>query len=245
MGRPKSRGPYQGSASSAAMASAETAQPRRRRRSGDRTACQRPHSDGWNRVDGEGRLGQHAEAADRAEGEGPARVAEAFRAHEGVDGERHHGGQGQVELEVGEGEHHEGRSGEEKGRPHPGLRVGQPPAQAIEGGHGHGEERHHHRLRGEGRDGQDEVEQTGRAGRHRRIEGRRLEDLARTGVGNDTQAAMAIHRPLEVIGVVPLRRPPIDEHPGGGEHAQEEPQRRDGERRAARGQRLRHVEWSA
>jgi hypothetical protein len=56
---------------------------------------------------------------------------------------------------------------------------------------------------------------------------------------------MAIHRPLEVIGVVPLRRPPIDEDPGGGERDDEKPQRRDGERRAAREQGLRHVEWSA
>ncbi len=227
------------------MARAAAAQPRRRRRSGDRKARHEAPQDGRGRVDGEGRLGQHPEAEYRPEGKRPTRIAEAFRAHERVHGERHHGGQGQVELEIGEGEHHEGRGGEEKRRPHPGLRVGQAAPQAIEGGHGQGEERHHHRLRGEGGDGENEVEQAGRAGRHRRIEGRRLEDLARTRVGHDAQAAMAVHRPLEVVGVVPLRRPPIDEDPGGGERDDDQPQRRDGEHGAAREQRLRHVEWSA
>src|SRR5207245_8285973 len=101
-------------------------------------------------IRGEGRLGQHAEADGRAQGERPARPPEILRPEDGVKGQRHHGGQGQIELEVGQREDDEGRGGEEEGGPESRLDVGEATAETVDAGEGKGETAHQDDLRGKG-----------------------------------------------------------------------------------------------
>ncbi len=92
--------------------------------------------EGRDDIGGEGRLGQHAEAEGRPQGERPAGPPEILRSDDGVERQRHHGGQGQIELEVGQREDDEGRGGEEEGGPESSLDVGEATAETVDAGEG-------------------------------------------------------------------------------------------------------------
>jgi hypothetical protein len=169
--------------------------------------------DGRGDVDQIRRLRQEPEADHEAERRGEGRAAEALGAEHDPEGQRDDRGERQVELEVQQREHHEGRGAEQERREQPRALIPQDAADTEDGRHSQREEGQHDRLGGQGHDGEDEVEGAGRAGHQGWVEGRvagdRRPELA---LG---EAPMAAQGALEVIGVVPLGRAAIDAHPDG------------------------------
>ena len=167
-------------------------------------------------------LRQQTEAQHEAERHGPPRPAKPVGLEQHAERRRDHRGQRQVELEVQQREHHEGRGAEEEGREEARPRVPERAAGAEGRGEAHGEEAQHDGLGRERGDREDQVEGAGGARDQGRIEGR-VPDHRRPDAAL-RQVLVAAEGALEVVGVVPLGRTPVDADPrdgDGGEDGEE------------------------
>ena len=148
-------------------------------------------------------LRQRTQARHEAERHGPPRPAEPVREKQHAEERRrHHRGQRQVELEVQQGKHHEGRGAEKEGREEARPRVPEDATGAEGRGEAHGEEAQHDGLGGERHDREDQVKGAGGARDQRRIEGR-VPDHRRPDAAM-RQVLIAAEGALEVVGAVPL-----------------------------------------
>ena len=138
--------------------------------------------------------------------------------------ERHHGGQRQVELEVQQHEHDEGRGGEEEGGEQARVGVEEPATEAVDGERAEDEEGPDHGLGGQWNDGQGEVEEPGRARHDRRVEARLADDLLQPVAPGLREAPVTGDGALEMVGVIPFGRAAIDREPDDHDRGQPDQQ---------------------
>ena len=219
---PTSRGPYHGSAIAAAMRRASPTSRRRRRASPLRQAPTISYRSGPSTYTGYVGFVSRPRPSTEAERHAPPRPAKSIGLQQHAEGRRHHRGQRQVELEVQQREHDEGRGAEEERREEARPSVPECPARTERRGEADGEKDQQDALGREGGDREDQVEGAGGARDQGRIEGR-VPDHRRPDAPL-RQVLGAAEGALEVVGVVPLGRTPVDADPrdgDGGEDGEE------------------------